>query len=174
MRHSEREEAEFREFVAGRLDRLRNFAFLVCGDWHRAEDAVQVTLSKLYVVWPKTAKGSADAYSRRILINAVKDEWRRAWFRRERSTLVPPDAATADPAVLGAERIAVLSALAKLPTKQRAVVVLRFWEDRSVEQTAEIMRCSTGTVKSHTARGLQALRGLLEEKRSQQTEGVRR
>lgn len=174
MRHSEREEAEFREFVATRLDRLRNFAFLVCGDWHRAEDAVQVTLSKLYVVWPKTAKTSADAYSRRILVNAIKDEWRRAWFRRERSAFSPPDSATADPAASGAERMAVLSALAKLPTRQRAVVVLRFWEDRSVEQTAEIMRCTTGTVKSHTARGLQALRGLLGERHSRQTEGVRR
>ncbi|MEV0650415.1 SigE family RNA polymerase sigma factor [Phytomonospora sp. NPDC050363] len=173
MRHSEREEAEFREFVATRLDRLRNFAFLVCGDWHRAEDAVQVTLAKLYVAWPKTAKISADAYSRRILVNVIKDVWRRAWFRREHSDVEIPESATADPATASAQRMAVLSALARLPTRQRAVVVLRFWEDRSVDQTAEILRLSTGTVKSHTARGLQALRGLLGEDRSKRTEGVR-
>ena len=173
MRHGEREEADYREFVATRLDRLRGFAFLVCGDWHRAEDAVQTALTKLYVAWPRVTSGSADAYARRIVVNAVRDDWRRGWFRRERSVTELPESAYADHADAGSERLAVLSALARLPKRQRAVVVLRFWEDRSVEETAQILRLSAGTVKSHTARGLQALRGLLDVQVSTQAEGAR-
>lgn len=175
MRHSPRMEDEYREFVTTRASRLRDFAYLLCGDWHRAEDAVQTTLTKLYVRWPKTVRISVDAYARKIVLNCLRDGWRSTWFRRERPAgdLVP-DRAGHDPADGHADRLAVLSALATLSTRQRAVVVLRYWEDRSIEQTAEILGCSVGTVKSHTARGLQALRGLLDNTRTSQAEGARR
>ncbi|GLZ81003.1 RNA polymerase sigma24 factor [Actinorhabdospora filicis] len=175
MRHTAQIEDEYREFAATRATRLRDFAYLLCGDWHRAEDAVQTTLTKLYVRWPKTLRISADAYARKIVLNCLRDDWRSAWFRREKSAGDEmPDRAVQDPADGHADRAAVLSALASLSRRQRAVVVLRYWEDRSIEQTAEILGCSIGTVKSHTARGLQALRGLLDINTSTQAEGARR
>ncbi|MBB6033345.1 RNA polymerase sigma-70 factor (sigma-E family) [Phytomonospora endophytica] len=158
--------------MVARVDGLRRFGYLLTGDWHRAEDAVQTALTKLYVVWTRASKLNTEAYVRRILVNVVNEDRRRAWFRRERVSQAlpePPPAASAD---AGAVRLTVLSALARLPTRQRAVVVLRFWEDRSVEQTAEILRCSPGTVKSQSARGLEKLRGLLEEVESTRAEGV--
>ncbi|MEV0650417.1 SigE family RNA polymerase sigma factor [Phytomonospora sp. NPDC050363] len=171
MRRSERD-AQYREFVVARVDGLRRFGYLLTGDWHRSEDAVQTALTKLYVVWTRASKLNTEAYVRRILVNVVNEDRRRAWFRRERvshSLPEPPPAASAES---GALRLTVLSALARLPKRQRAVVVLRYWEDRSVEQTAEIMRCTTGTVKSQSARGLQTLRGLLEGSGPRRAEGA--
>ena len=171
MRRSETD-AQYREFVVARVDSLRRFGYLLTGDWHRAEDAVQTALTKLYVVWTRASKLNTDAYVRRILVNVVNEDRRRAWFRRERVSHSPPEPPPAASAESGAVRLTVLSALAQLPNRQRAVVVLRYWEDRSIEQTAEIMRCSTGTVKSQSARALQTLRGLLGEVGSRRAEGV--
>ncbi|MGH8875936.1 MAG: SigE family RNA polymerase sigma factor [Stackebrandtia sp.] len=156
-------ETEYREFVAARLDQLGRFAFLLCRDWHRAEDAVQKALVKLYLHWDRTTIKSPDAYVRRIIVNVVREEARRHWFQRERSSRRLPERELPDHGDSGVERVTMLDALSRLPKRQRIAVVLRHWEDLSVEQTADIMDCSTGTVKSQTARGLQTLRGLLNE-----------
>lgn len=154
------QETEFREYVEARRGALLRTAFLVCGDWHRAEDAVQTSLIKLYGKWTRTRQETADAYVRRIVVNVLVDESRRSWFRRERSYAEPPDGSV-DPGS-PEERLAAVAVLAELPPRQRATLVLRFWEDLSVEETARLLRCSTGTVKSQTARGLRTLRGLYE------------
>lgn len=157
------QEAEFRDYVAARSQRMRRLAYLMCGDWHRAEDAVQTAFVKLYGAWNRAKHASLDAYTRRIVVNAVTDQHRGSWFRRERSAETLPERVGADPAEASVRRLTVMTALARLPARQRAVIVLRYWDDQPVEQTARIMRCSTGTVKSQTARGLRTLRGLLTE-----------
>lgn len=166
------QESDFLEFVAARTDRLRRFGYLCCGDWHRAEDAVQVTLVKLYAAWTRACKTSVDAYARRILVNTLIDEHRRGWFRRERVSGRLPDQPIADQGDASAQKLTVMAALSRLPKRQRAVVVLRYWEDLPIEQTAQIMRCSIGTVKSQAARGLQTLRGLLTEPTHERVEKV--
>lgn len=167
-------EAEYREFVTARLDHLGRFAFLLCRDWHRAEDAVQTALTKLYLNWPRVLIRSPDAYARRAIANVLHDQQQRLWFRRERPSRQLPDRGYPDPAERVVTRMTVLEALASLPPRQRLAVVLRHWEDLSVEQAAEIMACSPGTVKSQTARGLQTLRDLLRQTVSTNTEGAGR
>ena len=157
------EEQEFGDYVVARSRRLCEFAYLLCGDWHAAEDAVQTSLAKLFVAWRKLReRESIDAYVRRIIVRVIIDQRRLLRNQREMSWAEPPDAnPVGDAADTMPERLAVLSALAKVPPRQRAVLVLRFFEDQSVEETAEALRCTTGTVKSQTARGLQTLRALL-------------
>lgn len=157
---------EFTEFVAARSAQLVRTAFLLCGDRHKAEDLVQITLTKLYLAWPRVDRlGGVDAYARRILVRASIDESRRPW-RRERpgydpaSGITGPAATESHPPV--DERSAVLVALRGLPTRQRAAVVLRHWHDLSVDETAALMHCSTSAVKTHCARGLERLRAALE------------
>ncbi|ADD43511.1 SigE family RNA polymerase sigma factor [Stackebrandtia nassauensis] len=166
------QEAEFREYVAARAGQLRRCAYLVCGDWHRAEDAVQIAFVKLYGAWNRARRSGLDAYARRIVLNSVIDDHRRAWFRRERSSERLPERPLGDHSQASADRLTIMNALALLPVRQRAVIVLRYWDDQPVEQTALIMRCSTGTVKSQTARGLRTLRGLLTESIHERIEGI--
>jgi RNA polymerase sigma-70 factor (sigma-E family) len=156
-------EAEYHEFVAARIDRLGRFAFLLCRDWHRAEDAVQKSLTRLYLHWGRTRIDAPDAYVRRIIANVLAEESKRYWFQRERPSRLLPDVPIADPADASADRLTMLDALSRLPAGQRLAVVLRHWEDLSVEQAAQIMNCSTGNVKSQTARGLRTMRELLRE-----------
>lgn len=164
------QQAEYRDFVASRQHRLRRFAYLSCGDWHRAEDVVQTAFVKLYAAWNRVSHESLDAYTRRIIVNAIIDDSRRGWFRRERPADVIPDRPEigSDPT----DRILVLDALAKLPPKRRTTLILRYWEDMSVEQTAHIMRCSVNTVKSQTARAIQCLRGTVAESISEHPQGA--
>ncbi|MGH8794003.1 MAG: SigE family RNA polymerase sigma factor [Stackebrandtia sp.] len=165
-------EADYRDYVVARADRMRRFAYLCCGDWHRAEDAVQTAFVKLYGAWSRASKSSLDAYTRRILVNTLTDEHRRAWFQRERASRTLPERSVSDQSDASVRRLDVMNALSRLPKRQRASVVLRYWEDLPVEQTAQIMRCSTGTVKSQTAKGLQTLRGLLTDSIPERIEGV--
>ena len=157
------EEQEFGDYVVARSRRLCEFAYLLCGDWHAAEDAVQTALAKLFVAWRRLReRESMDAYVRRIVVRVIIDQRRLLRSQRESSWAEPPDATPiGDAAESMPDRLAVLAALAKVPPRQRAVLVLRFFEDQSVEETAEALRCSTGTVKSQTARGLRTLRALL-------------
>lgn len=159
------EEDEFRQYVAGRLADLRRFAYLCCGDWHRAEDATQTAFTKLYVSWRRISRMEApDAYVRRMVVNALNGVHRHGWFRREHTTgeAFPerPSPGGVEPA---ADRVTMLAALARLSPRRRATLVLRFWEDRSVEETAHVMGCSPSTVKAHTAKGLAMMRVLLAE-----------
>lgn len=149
-------EREFREYVEASRAALLRTAFLTCGDWHHAEDAVQTSLVKLYGAWNRTRRETVDAYTRRILANTLIDQTRRGWFRRENSYADPPD--RPGETGWGDDQAEAAAILARLPLKQRATLVLRFWEDQSVEQTARILRCSPGTVKSNTAHGLKTLR----------------
>ncbi|MEV1143428.1 SigE family RNA polymerase sigma factor [Micromonospora sp. NPDC049799] len=156
------DEDEYRQFVAARLASLRRTAYLLCRDWHTADDLVSITIGKLYRHWRRVkAAENVDAYVRGVLTHAWLDERRRPW-RRERSTDELPDQVDVElpePALI--DREVLLDLLGQLPARRRAVVVLRFYCDLSVEQTAAILGVSTGTVKSQAARGLEALRMLM-------------
>jgi RNA polymerase sigma-70 factor (sigma-E family) len=153
-------DTEFSEFVAARRTHLRRVAYAICGDWHRADDLVQTALVKLYVAWPRINQdGREEAYVRTIIVRANVDEHRRPW-RRERIGLPGPDR-PARPDLPVEERSALFEALQALPTMQRKVVVLRHWLGLSVAETAAELRIGQGTVKSHSSRGLAALRQTL-------------
>lgn len=161
MRGPERD-AEFVEFVtAQRSALLRMSRLLTAGDDAYAEDLVQSTLTRLYVHWPKVRRaGNPVGYARTSLTHAFVDEQRRAHRRRETPTDVPRDAPAHDPDADLARL--VLDALATLAPRQRAVVVLRHFLDLDVAETARVLSCSTGTVKSQNAKALDRLRTLLE------------
>ncbi|MBB5110912.1 SigE family RNA polymerase sigma factor [Micromonospora echinospora] len=155
------EEDEYRQFVTARLESLRRTAYLLCREWHTADDLVSITIGKLYRHWRRVrAAENVDAYVRGMLTNAWLDERRRPW-RRERATdEVPEQVDLALPYAALADRQALLDLLDQLPARRRAVIVLRFYCDLSVEQTAEALGISPGTVKSQAARGLDTLRVL--------------
>jgi RNA polymerase sigma-70 factor (sigma-E family) len=153
------DEAEFTEFVVGASRSLHQLAFLMCGDWHRAEDVVQTALVRMYVRWSNIGRTGVYLYARKAVVSVVRDEARRPW-RRERSVDLLPDL-TVDPVREHDrfdDRLYLLNALAAIPTRQRAAVVLRYFGDLSVADVAEVLGVSTSTVKSQTARGLTAIR----------------
>ena len=156
MTRADRETA-YVDYVTARRDHLRRIAYALCGDWHRADDLLQIALVKLYVAWPRVRRvGNEDAYVRRILVRVSIDESRRPW-RRERATQHLPDRPAPERA--GVEDLSELfTALQALPPQQRAAVVLRHWLGLSVSETAAELGINEGTVKSHTSRGLAALR----------------
>ena len=147
----------FEEFVATRGRDLWRSAWLLTGDAHKAEDLVQTALMKCWRRWSSIANdGAVEAYVRRAMVTTYTDWWRRKW-RSELPTADLPDGIdTAAYAV--EERHDALAALAGLPRGQRAVLVLRFYDDLTVAQTAEILGVTEGTVKSQTSRALDALR----------------
>ena len=161
-----RDEAEFESYVAGDGAQLLGFALLLAGNYQDAEDLVQVALLRLASRWP-AARQNPEGYTRTILVNLARDRW-RVRRRRQPETLVAdaarlPGGATRDGAATVLDRQALLCACRLLPAAQRAVLVLRFWEDRSIEETAAVLGCSPGTVKSHTHRALRRLRAILQE-----------
>ena len=152
---------DFASYVAARRVALRRTAYLLTGDWDRAEDVVQDALARLFVHWRRAQRaGSVAAYCRRAVVNAFLSEGRRPW-RRERSTDNFPEQEYADPADMSDARDALRRALAELGPSQRAIVVLRYWDDLSVEETATVLGTSTGNVKSQASRGLARLREVL-------------
>ena len=147
----------FEEYVAARGRALWRTAWLLTGDAHRAEDLVQAALVRCWPRWDRIARdGAVDGYVRRVLVTTWTD-WRRRRWTGEVPTEHLPDVGGGDP-VLAEVRHDVLVALAALPRGQRAVVVLRFYDDLTEAQTAETLGISIGTVKSQTARALAALR----------------
>jgi RNA polymerase sigma-70 factor (sigma-E family) len=152
---------EFREFVRDRASPLQQSAYLLCGDWHTAQDLVQETLIKAYRHWPRVRRAdSPDAYVRGILLNEMRDRWRRP----ERA--VPVAQFTAEPPVPDstddiARRDRLRQALLELPLQQRMTVVLRYLEDMTQVETAKVLGCSEGTVKSQSSRALGTLRKFL-------------
>jgi RNA polymerase sigma-70 factor (sigma-E family) len=150
------DDASFREFAHDKALQLRRTAYLLSGDWHLAEDLVQTALIKLYRVWPKVSRdGPVDNYMRQVLLRCWFDERRRPWRRKEsRDGVVPeqPDARS-DPARGAGITETLLLALAEVPPKQRAAVVLRYWADLPVSEVAVALCCSEGTVKSQAAAG---------------------
>ena len=151
-------DVEFSEYMAARQPSLLRTAYLLTGDRHTAEDLVQTALAKLYLSWERVQKQeSVDGYVRRILVNEHNSLWRRPWKRRERVADELPERATSGGG--GAGHDADLWALVQtLPAKQRAAVVLRYYEELSEAETAAVLGVSVGTVKSQTSRALVALR----------------
>jgi len=151
---------DFREFVSARQGMLRRTAYLLCGDWHQAQDLTQQTLAKLFVAWSRVRAAEAvDAYARQVLVRTYIDESRKR-RNHELATADLPEAGVEGPEI--ETRLALMAALKKLSPRQRAVVALRFWDDMSVEATAEALGMNANTVKSDTARALAKLKGLLD------------
>lgn len=149
---------QFRSYVlASRGKLLRTATFLASGDAHAAEDLVQTALMRLYVAWPRVRQDTVDAYARKSLLNAMIDNRRRPFARHERSQAEVPDIAF-EPSPVADTETAVFLALAELPPRMRAAVVLRHLCELTVTETADALNCSEGTVKSQTARGLAHLR----------------
>ncbi|MFE2755580.1 SigE family RNA polymerase sigma factor [Actinosynnema sp. NPDC059335] len=150
-------DAEFTHFFDRCADSMRFTAFLLCGNHHEAEDVVQSAFLKLYLAGPRLARRDGlDAYLRQIVVRTFLAERRRARWKREKLTDVVPEVPAEDS--LSEDRLVVWQALSAVPAKQRATLVLRYWHDLGVEETAAALRCSVGTVKSNTNRGLKALR----------------
>lgn len=156
------QEQEYVEYVTARLPALRRVAIRLAGDAHRGDDLVQQAITKLYVNWRRARQAdNLDAYAHRILVRVFLDEQRLSWAKVRLFAAVPD---SPDPEFAGVDDRRVLcDALARVPKGQRVVLVLRFIADRSVEEVAEILRLSPGTVKSQTANGLATLRRLLAE-----------
>lgn len=156
------ENAAFSRYVTARRDHVRRTAYLLCGDWHRADDLTQIAFVKLYGAWLRIRDHRAlDAYVRSCLVRATVDESRRPW-RRERAVEVLPESADSfDLSSVIADRALVQQALEQVPPGQRATLVLRFFEGLDVAETAAALQCSEGNVKSQTARGLAALKKIL-------------
>lgn len=155
-------EKEYTEYVSARLPALRRMAFLLAGDEHRADDLVQQTITTLFLKWRRaSAAQHLDAYVRTMLVRTFVDEKRLAWAR-VRLFWQAPEPPPVESG--GAEdRQVVRAALARLPRRQQAVLVLRFFYDLPVDEVATALGCSAGTVKSQTSRGLATLRRLLGE-----------
>jgi RNA polymerase sigma-70 factor (sigma-E family) len=152
----EQDKADFVAFVHARQQALLRFGYLLSGDHHTAEDLVQTALAKTYLTWGRLRdRGAIDAYVRRIIVNEHTSLWRRAWKRNERPSDVLPEQAAPGQATRDE---AMWRAVQALPARQRAAVVLRYYEDLSEAETARILDCSIGNVKSQTSRGVAALR----------------
>jgi RNA polymerase sigma-70 factor (sigma-E family) len=153
-----RERHAFDAFVAGSSDRLVRTAYLLCGDRGHAEDLTQTALMRTARRWG-TARRAPEAYARQVLVNLVKDRWRDL-ARRPGEVALEVDVPTQSSDAL-LDRDVLVRAARRLPDGQRAVLVLRYFDDLSVEDTAAALGCSTGTVKSQTARALANLRAAL-------------
>jgi RNA polymerase sigma-70 factor (sigma-E family) len=154
---------EFAAFAAAATPRLRRTAYLMCRDWHLAQDLAQLTLAKMYAAWPRIWRtANLEAYSRRVLMNAVFDHRKR----RSGTEVVVADLPepSGQPAQAGPElHVTLMHALATLPVRDQAIVVLRHWEDHSVDTVAEILGVTASVVKMQSMRALGRLRELLGE-----------
>jgi RNA polymerase sigma-70 factor (sigma-E family) len=149
----------FDDFVSRRHAALLRFAHVLCGDPHTAADLVQDALVRAGMAWHRILRQEdPEAYLRRTIVNLNLNRWRRT--RRERLVDAVPDTGRDD---APSHDDAVWVALAKLPRSQRTVLVLRFYEDMSQAQIADVLGCSVGTVKSNTSRAMDNLRTLLED-----------
>ncbi|MDG4773108.1 SigE family RNA polymerase sigma factor [Solwaraspora sp. WMMD792] len=151
-------EEDFREFVASRSGALLRTAYLLAGDWATAEDLLQTALTKTYLAWKRLGQIEAvEPYARRVLVNTATSWWRRRWHG-ERPTETLPERAGPDLIQQQLERDVLWRHVKALPARQRAVLVLRYYEDLSEAQTAALLNISPGTVKSQTSRALGTLR----------------
>jgi RNA polymerase sigma-70 factor (sigma-E family) len=154
----------FVEYYTVHGARIRALAYLLCGDWHRAEDLTQIVFTKLYRSWRRINREEVpQAYARQTLLRAFLDEQRKPW-RRE---VTVGDFGAAglhqpvdDPDV--AAQVALRRVVADLPARQRAALVLRYWEDQPFEEVARVLGCTVSTARSLATRGVQALRRVME------------
>ncbi|WP_326561248.1 SigE family RNA polymerase sigma factor [Micromonospora sp. NBC_01796] len=153
-------EREYVEYVTARLPALRRLAYSLCGDEHQADDLVQEAVTKLYLSWAKSSRAnSLDAWVRVILVRVFLDSQRKGWWKVRLFGMAPDVRASVDQPT--EDRTVLHAALARVPPRQRAVLVLRYLHDLPVNEVAEVLGCSAGTVKSQTSHGLKALRRLL-------------
>lgn len=149
---------DFEEWLLAREGSLHRTARLLTHDQHAAQDLVQTTLAKLYLAWDRISdRDNVDAYARRILVNEHRSTWRRASTRREITTDTPPDRGEPSREYDGM-RDAVWQFVCTLPPRQRAVIVLRYYEELTEPEVADLLGISVGTVKSQAHRALAALR----------------
>jgi RNA polymerase sigma-70 factor (sigma-E family) len=149
---------EFTEFATARAQRLRDLGYLLCGDWHQAQDLTQQTLAKMYLAWSRVKRENVDAYARQVMLREFISERRRRRSTEQPVARLPDQPSIPDQADL---RITLVQALGRLAPNRRAVVVLRYWDDLSVETVADIMRMTPAAVKSLTHRAVDDLRSLL-------------
>ena len=161
---SAREYPDFAEFVENMQHRMRRSAFLMTGDWAMAADLTQEALVKVYIAWPRIRLGDGvGAYAQRTLVTTVLDHQRFRNRRPETPRAELDGSATSDATNLLADRELLLSALRRIAPRQRACVVLRYFEGLSVAETAAAMGCSEGNVKSQTSIALRSLRKVLDD-----------
>lgn len=152
------EERRYRDWAGPRSARLHRTAYLLCGDWHAAQDLVQESFARAAVHWSRVeTMANADGWLYRVLVNEHRQRWRRR-SNRELPSASIPDSVVADRTDAHADRDRILEALSRLGPRQRAAIVLRYFNQLSEAETAHVLDCSLGTVKSQTARGLAALR----------------
>lgn len=153
-------EDSFSAYVTARQRSLVRLAFLLTGDFHAAEDIVQSALARTYSSWNRIRdKQALDAYVRRAVVNEHINWWRRAWRRMEHSTGELPNWLPAEPGPdLDEGHDALRAEIQALPRRQRAVIVLRYYEGLSIAETADALGCAEGTVRSQASRALSALR----------------
>jgi RNA polymerase sigma-70 factor (sigma-E family) len=163
MRDEDQARRRFTEYVAARREAVRRTAYVICGDWHWADDLTQNAFIRLAAGWDRVRDPQAvDAYVRTCLVRAYLAETRRVWRRRERPVAQFPEVAGAeDDADTVTRRMLFADALRRLAPRQRVTLVCRFYQGLDVAETAAVLGCSEGTVKSQTARGLAALRRAL-------------
>ena len=153
------QEEDFRRFVIDSRHRLVRTAYVLTGDYARAEDLVQTALVRTYRAWHRIERRDVpEHYARRIVVNLHATWWRRMAHRSERPMAFVPEVAAADSTEAVDRRDQVWRAVLTLPPRMRAIIVLRFLEDLKETETAEILGCSVGTVKSQTSRALAKLR----------------
>jgi RNA polymerase sigma-70 factor (sigma-E family) len=166
----DREFTDFDAFFRERVPALLRAAYLLTGDRHLAEDLVQDALARTCRVWRRLADGgNPEAYARRVMYHLQISRWRRKRLAEVASAELPERAFQRDHAVDIAERLSLRAALLALPPRQRAVIVLRYFEDQTEAQTAEILGCQIGTVKSNAFRALSRLRQLVPDLESMDT-----
>ena len=153
---------EFAEFFAAWFTPARRIAYALCGNWNEAEEIAQTAFVRMYAHWSRVRPETAEAYLRTVVTRSFLDTRRRG-RAKEQAVAEVPDSPIASVETQIDERHALFAALHKVPEGQRAVLVLRFVQDMSIEQVAEALRCSQGTVKSQTSRGLAALRAAYQD-----------
>jgi len=152
-------DAEFSAYLAARQPALLRTAYLLTSDRHQAEDVLQTSLAKLYLAWDRVRdRDSVDAYVRRIMVNETTSLWRRAWKRHERPTDEVPEGTPHVDRYDDGRGDELWALVQTLPRKARAVVVLRYYEQLSEAETADVLGITVGTVKSQTSRALATLR----------------
>jgi RNA polymerase sigma-70 factor (sigma-E family) len=151
-------DADFEAWMTARQPALLRTACLLTGETHTAEDLVQTTLAKMYLAWDRiTDREHVDAYARKALVNEYRSLWRRPWRRRELTSEQLPEVAGSEESY-GGHSDALWEFVATLPPKQRAVIVLRYYEELTEAETAAALGISVGTVKSQASRALASLR----------------
>ncbi len=164
------DDTDFVEWVRARQGGLLRFGYLLTGEQNAAEDLVQTALAKAYLKWDTVSGPARTAYVRRIMVHDQASAWRRPWRRREVTSSPLIDRAAENvgeqATATGGQRAfdtELWSLVTSLPVKQRAAVVLRYYEQLSEVETADVLGCTVGTVKSNTHRALAALRTRLQE-----------